>query len=46
MIHGTLVSGYLYWISRYALLVVGIGIVWTFEIFSGIYADDETETKW
>jgi len=32
--------------AKHTLLVVGIGIVWTFEIFSGIFADDETEFKW
>merc|ERR1712080_454936 len=33
-------------LTRYLLLVLGIGVVWTFEIFSGVFADDETEWQW
>ena len=27
-------------------LMAGIGIPWVFEIFSGLFADDQTELQW
>jgi len=44
--HRTSFDFFLWTLARYFLLVVGIGVIWTFEIFSGIFADDETEWKW
>merc|ERR1712126_70600 len=39
-------ESFLWTMVKYLFLVVGIGVIWTFEIFSGIFADDKTEFKW
>merc|ERR1719322_2018380 len=31
---------------RYVILTGGIGVIWCFEIFAGIFADDPQDAKW
>ena len=31
---------------RYVILTGGIGVIWSFEIFAGIFADDPAHAKW